>query len=179
MSGHEGRGPGGREDVVASLPWVLRVTLGSHRPGPAKLYRGMVYLHPPGARPELHARRWDADGIPLWCLTPARTTLRELRTAEEQVPRDRRYLKGWARAIRPLEVNVEVSDLGTVLHGRYEVPVGLWLHTLLAGEVDGAPPMRRERLERVGDPPGPPLELSHGTVRYHMSVERQGQEGGP
>ena len=164
---------------MESSPWVLRITLGTHRPSPGQTYRGMVYLHPPGERPQVRSRTWDADGLPLWFLTPARTTLRDLRSPGEEVPRDRRHLRGWARAVKSIEVNVETSDLGTVLHGRYALPEGLWVHALFHGEVEGAPPLRAERLERVGDPPGPALELAHGTARFLMRVERQGQEGGP
>lgn len=157
--------------------WVLRVSLGNHRPTRGAAYRGMVYVHPPGRRPRLRARRPDVTGVPLWYLTRAASTLQDLRVPSEAVPPTRRHLKGWARAVRPIEVNVEVSDLGTVLQARYTVPEGLWLHTLLAGRSKGRPPTRVDRVERVGDDPDPPLELTAGTVRYHMSVERQGQEG--
>lgn len=138
----------------------------------------MVYLHPPGPSPKVRARARDAGGLPLWFLTSSSSTLRGMRAPREEVPPDRRHLRGWARSVRALEVNVEVSDLGTVLQARYRVPEGLWLHSLLVGHPRVGPPLRFERVERVGDPPLGPLELLSGTVRYEVRVERQGQEEG-
>lgn len=156
-----------------AAPWVLRASLGVWRPAPGYFSRGMVYLHPPGPRPRLRRRARSAPGLPLWFLTRSAATLRDLRAPGEEVPPDRRHLKGWARGVRPMEVNVEVSDLGTVLQARYQVPEGVWLHALFVHEPKGAPAVRKEALIEVGEASPTSLELLTGSARYDLSVERQ------
>ena len=141
----------------------------------------MVYLHAPGPRPAPRTRTWDASGLPLWFLTRAGGPLRELRSPGEEVPPDRRHLKGWARAVRPLEGNVEVSDLGTVLQARYRVPTGVWLHVVMEGRAGADGPPERLRTDRLfavggGEDPGP-LELHAGPARYHVRLERTSEKG--
>lgn len=165
--------------MPSSPLFELRVSLGSQRPAKGERYRGMVYLHAPGPRPKVRSRAWDAGGLPLWFLTPAQGTLSGFRTPLEEAPASRRNLKGWARRIRPVELNVELSDLGTVLQARYLVPGGTWLHVLLAGERPGEPPARVDELFSLGAGPAPPCSLALGPVRYDVSVEPQPPKEGP
>ncbi|MDE1820504.1 MAG: hypothetical protein KGI98_06580 [Euryarchaeota archaeon] len=136
----------------------------------------MVYLFPPGSTTPTLGRTEVPPGLPLWYLTRADRTLQDLRRRGERLPPDRRYLKAWARAVRPLEVNIEVSDLGTVLQARYRMPEGIWLLGRFEQEAKGEEPVREERLWCVRDPPPAGFEMALGTVRFHMHVERQGQE---
>jgi hypothetical protein len=130
----------------------------------------MVYLHPPGPRPRV-ARR-DRTGIPLWFLTRSRASLAGLTAGWERVPPDRRHLPGWARAVRGIEINVEVSELGTVLQARYQLPEGLWAHHVLEATKRGEPPRRVEGLFRVGDERPPEASLLVAGTAFHVSLER-------
>lgn len=129
----------------------------------------MVYLHPPGGRPRV-ARR-DRSGLPLWFVTRSAASLTGMRARWERVPPDRRHVPGWARAVRAEEVNVEVSDLGTVLQARYLVPEGVWLHHVFEVRKKGEAPRLDEGLHLVGEECEPRALEVAGTA-FHLSLER-------
>lgn len=129
----------------------------------------MVYLHPPGPRPRV--ARQDRAGLPLWFVTRSRAPLDGLHAPWERVPRDRRHLRAWARAVRGIEVNVEVSDLGTVLQARYRVPEGTWVHHVFEARKRGEPSRRAEGLACVGSGEGAEASLEVAGTAFHLSIE--------
>lgn len=148
---------------------VLRVSLAKQRPFPGEYRWGMVYVHPAGARPR--AGRQDRTGLPLWFLTRSFASLEGLRASWDHVPPDRRHLRAWARGVRGLEVNVEVSDLGTVLQARYRVPEGIWLHHVFEVRKRGEVPRRSEGWRCVGSSDPGPATLEVSGTSFHCSLD--------
>jgi hypothetical protein len=135
----------------------LSVRLGVLRPSPERTTWGMLYLSRPGER---------RDPIPLWFLARLPSRFQGLRRRGERLPPDRRSLPGWAREVVFPELNVEESDLGSVLEARCRVPQGVRLELRSAGPAPpgGRPLHRRWRLaldrgERTWEAGVPPASL--------------------
>jgi|ACXJ01.1.fsa_nt_gi hypothetical protein len=149
--------------------WGLTVRLGRLTPTSGTRLWGMVYLYPTAPDREGEPPYRPPLGLPIWFLSRLPTGLKGLPTPGERVPRDRRSLRAWARAVRPLEINVEESDLGTVLEARYRLPEGLHLEARFSSERPGEPRRdHRQVLCASGPVPGP---IRWGRPPYQLEVQ--------
>ncbi len=165
-----GRSPPGREPPEVPWgrrpTWELQVRLGRLTPTPGTRIQGMVYLY--ASDRDLRGDSSPPSGLPLWYVARVPSAFRGLPEPGERVPQDRRRLRGWARAVRPKEINLEESDLGTVLEGRYRLPEGLLLEARFSSERPGEPRRTRREVLPVRDPA--PEGLQWGEPPYQLQV---------
>ena len=128
----------------------------------------MVYLYPTLQDLERASPPSLPGGLPLWFLARLPSGFQGLPGPGERVPRDRRSLRAWARAIRPREVNVEESDLGTVLEARYRFPEGLHLEARFSSERPGEAPRTEREVLTAREPA--PNAVRWGETPYHFEV---------
>jgi hypothetical protein len=161
MSG--ARGPAPTEQFWASLGEAHYATHG--------VASAMVYLLPPG---EGHP---GEVGVPLWYLVRQDRLLGPLHRASEVLPPDRRHLRGWARAVRFPQVNVEISDLGIFLEASFRVPRGGRFSWLFRQRDVDREEWRQEGVHRVGDTGWTDVSLEVPGARFLLA--RGGEEGNP
>lgn len=165
------------ESLVADAADVkgvdYRVSLGRAWLGGGETCEGMVYLLPPGNPPVVDPSVEVGGGLPLWFLARSALLAKGARRLGEVVPASRRNLRAWARAVVPLQVNVEVSELGTFLVGKFSLPRGIWVHHLFTARGGELVPGRVEGIHRVGEPLPGPAGLSRRSVMFSLSLAEE------
>ncbi len=132
----------------------------------------MVYLYETARDLERVSPPALPEGLPLWYVARVPSGFRGPPEPGERIPRDRRALRAWARAIRPQEVNLEESDLGTVLEARYRLPEGLLLEARFSSERPGEVPRTRREVLLLREPAPEGIQWGEPPHQFAVRLER-------